>query len=169
MQFYVFFVISLIVAAVHVLRDQQPRTSQRIAEIFLLWLLVIDIGVGGIFGFIGHTVFADRAAASIGWPAGNPFQAEVAVANLAIGVLGILCYWFRSEFWTATVIATAVWLLGDAGGHVQQIIVADNWSPNNAGAALYNDIAVPLILIALLVIARRRQAITPDRRTALQR
>jgi hypothetical protein len=67
------------------------------------------------------------------------------------------------------VIATAVWLLGDAVGHVQQIIVADNWSPNNAGVALYNDIAVPLILIALLVIARRRQAITPDRRTALQR
>jgi len=44
MQFYVFFVISLIAAAVHLLRDQQPRTGRRIAEIFLLWLLVIDIG-----------------------------------------------------------------------------------------------------------------------------
>ena len=129
MQFYFFFIVSLIVAAVHLYRDRQPRTGRRIAEVFLLWLLVIDVGIGGVFGFIGHTDFADRAAASIGWPAGNPFQTEVVIANLAIGTLGILCYWFRSEFWSATVIGASVWLLGDAVGHVQQIIVAQNYSP----------------------------------------
>jgi hypothetical protein len=166
MQFYGVLVITLIVAAVHLLRDRQPRTGRRIAEILLLWFLVIFVGVGGVFGFIGHTVYADIAAASIGWPAGNPFQTEVGIANLAIGVLGILCYWFRSEFWIATVIGNSVWQLGDAVGHIRQIIVADNWSPNNAGAALYADIAIPVVLIALLVIARGRQAITPDRRAA---
>ena len=108
MQFAFFFVLSLIVAAVHLFRDKNPRTARRVAEVLLLWLLVINVGVGGVFGFIGHTVFADRAAASIGWPAGNPFQTEVAIANLAIGVLGILCYWFRDQFWLATVIGNAV-------------------------------------------------------------
>jgi len=98
MQFYLFFIVSLIVAAVHLYRDRQPRTGARMAEIFLLWLLVIDVGIGSVFGFIGHTVVADQAAASIGWPAGNPFQTEVAVANLAFGTLGLLCYWLRSEF-----------------------------------------------------------------------
>jgi Family of unknown function (DUF6790) len=29
-------------------------------------------------------------AESIGWPAGNPFQLEVGVANLAVGILGIV-------------------------------------------------------------------------------
>jgi hypothetical protein len=154
MQFYFFFALSLIVAAVHLYRDSQPRTGRRVAEVVLLWLLVIDIGIGGDFGFIGHTVLAERAAASIGWPAGNPFQTEVAVANLAVGTLGIICYWLRDNFWTATVIATSVWLLGDAIGHIQQIIVAHNYSPNNAGAALYNDIVVPLILLAVLVYHR---------------
>jgi hypothetical protein len=154
MQFYFFFVVSLIVAAVHIYRDRQPRIGRRIVQVLLLWLLVIDVGVGSVFGFIGHTVFAERAAESIGWPAGNPFQTEVAVANLAIGTLGILCYWIRDNFWTATVIATSVWLLGDAVGHVQQIVVAHNYSPNNAGAALYNDIVIPLILLALLVYYR---------------
>lgn len=168
MQFYGFLIITLVVAAVHLLRDRQPRTGRRIAEIFLLWFLVIFVGAGGVFGFIGHTVFADMVAASIGWPAGNPFQTEVAIANLAIGVLGILCFWFRSEFWTATVIGNAVWQLGDAVGHIHQIVVADNWSPNNAGPALYSDIAIPIILIALLAIARGRQAVTPDRRPAVQ-
>ena len=152
---FALFVISLIVAAIHLFRDTHPRTPNRIAEIVLLWLLVILVGVGGVFTFIAHTVYADTTAASIGWPAGNPFQTEVAVANLAIGVLGILCYWFRGQFWLATVIGNAVWLLGDAVVHVHQIIVANNWAPNNAGPALYTDIAGPLILIALLVIARR--------------
>jgi uncharacterized protein DUF6790 len=156
MQFYAFFILSLIVAVIHLLRDHRTRTTDRVAEVLLLWLLVINVGIGGLFGFIGHTVYADIAAASIGWPAGNPFQTEVAVANLAVGVLGILCYWFRDQFWLATVIGNAVWQLGDAVGHVRQIIVADNWSPNNAGSALYADVAVPVILIALLVIARRR-------------
>jgi hypothetical protein len=95
MQFAFFFVLSLIIAAIHLFRDKRQRTASRIAEVLLLWLLVINVGVGGVFGFIGHTVFADRAAASIGWPAGNPFQTEVGIANLAFGVVGILCYWFR--------------------------------------------------------------------------
>jgi hypothetical protein len=75
-------------------------------------------------------------------------------------VLGILCYWFRDQFWLATVIGNAVWQLGDAIGHIQQIIVADNWAPNNAGTTLYTDIAIPIVLIALLAVARRR---TPRR------
>ena len=155
MLFFFFFIVSLIVAAVHLYRDKEPRTGARIVQIFLLWLLVIDVGIGLIFGFIGHTVFADRAAASIGWPAGNPFQTEVAIANLAFGTLGTLCYWFRAEFWSATVIGASVWQLGDAVGHIQQIIIAQNYSPNNAGAALFfNDIVIPLILIALLVYRR---------------
>ena len=127
----------------------------RIVQIFLLWLLVVDIGIGLIFGFIGHTVFADRTAASIGWPAGNPFQTEVAIANLAFGTLGILCYWSRGQFWTATVIGASVWLLGDAVGHIYQTIVAHDYAPNNAGAALFfQTIGVPLILIALLIYHR---------------
>ena len=156
MQFIVFFVLSLIVAAIHLFRDKQPRTASHVAEVLLLWLLVINVGVGGVFGFIGHTVFADRAAASIGWPAGNPFQTEVGIANLAFGVVGILCYWFRDQFWLATIIVTSVFQLGAAVGHIRQIIVANNWSPNNAGPALWADIAFPIILVALLVIARRR-------------
>ncbi len=167
MLFIFFFIVSLIVAAVHLYRDKEPRTGARIVQIFLLWILVIDIGIGLAFGFIGHTVFADRTAASIGWPAGNPFQTEVAIANLAFGTLGILCYWFRGQFWTATVIGASVWLLGDAVGHIYQIIVAQNYAPNNAGAALFfQAIGVPLILIALLVYYRYAGEREPRRAAA---
>ena len=145
-----FLVLGLVVGSVHVFLDKQPRTKGRVAEIFLLWLLVITVGIQGIFAFIGHTVYADTTAASIGWPAGNPFQSEVAVANLSYGVLGILCYWMRDNFWVATVIGFSVWWLGDAVVHIRSILVSANYAPNNAGVTFYLDILVPVIIIALL-------------------
>ena len=149
--FLILFILSLIVAAVHAYRDTRRRTGGRIAETFLLWLLVINIGLGGIWAFIGHTVFAGQVAESIGWPAGNPFQTEVAVANLAIGTLGILCCWIRGSFWTATVIETSIWLLGAAVIHLVEIATASNYNPGNAGLIFYLDILSPLLLIVLLV------------------
>ena len=146
-----FLVLGLVIGAVHVYLDKQPRTKERVAEIFLLWLLVITVGLASVSAFIGHTVFADATAQSIGWPAGNPFQSEVAVANLTIGTLGILCYWIRGNFWIATVIGFSVWWLGDAVVHIRSIVVSANYAPNNAGVTLYMDILMPMILIALLV------------------
>jgi hypothetical protein len=152
--FLILFVLSFVVAGVHIYRDKQPRTGRRIAEIILLWLLVINTGLGGIYAFMGHTFAADEVARSIGWPEGNPFQTEVAVANLAIGTLGILCYWIRDNFWTASVIATSVWLLGAATIHVVEMVNANNYNPGNAGLIFYMDIIGPLLLIALLLYSR---------------
>jgi hypothetical protein len=149
-----FVVLGLVVGAVHLYLDKQPRTKGRVAEIFVLWLLVIAVGFGGIFAFIGHTVFADSTAASIGWPAGNPFQSEVAVANLTVGILGILCYWIRGNFWVATVVGFSVWWLGDAVVHIRDIVVSANYAPNNAGVTFYLAIVFPVILIALLAYYR---------------
>ena len=146
-----FVILGLVVGAMHVYLDKHPRTRGRVAEIFLLWFLVISVGIGGVFAFIGHTVFADATAASIGWPAGNPFQSEVAVANLTVGILGILCYWMRGNFWVATVIGFSVWWLGDAVVHIREIVVAENYAPNNAGVTFYLAILFPVLLIALLV------------------
>ena len=120
-----------------------------------MWLLVIAVGLGSILAFFGHTVFAARTAESIGWPSGNPFQTEVAVANLAFGIVGVLCYWLRGNFWVSTAIAIAIFQLGAAAVHIQQIIVAQNYSPDNAGIILYTDIITPLILIGLLAYLRR--------------
>jgi Family of unknown function (DUF6790) len=147
----VFLVLGLVAGTVHVFLDKHPRTKARIAEIFLQWLLVITVGVGSVFFFISHTVFADTTAASIGWPAGNPFQSEVAVANLTIATLGILCYWIRGNFWLATVIAFSIQWVGSGVVHIREIVVSANYAPNNAGLTFYLVILMPVIVIALLV------------------
>ena len=112
--FIILFVLSFVVAGVHILRDEQPRTGGRVVELLLLWLLVINTGFAGLYAFSGHVFAANEVAESIGWPAGNPFQTEVGVANLTIAALGILSYWIRGNFWTAAVVATSIWLLGAA-------------------------------------------------------
>src|SRR5260221_2788212 len=107
MLFLLCFVLALAIAGVRVYLDKQPRTKARVVETFLAWLLVICVGVASVLTFVADAFFADRMATSLGWPAGNPFQRLVAVANLSVGVFGILCYWMPGSFWVATVVRVA--------------------------------------------------------------
>ena len=134
--------------------SKRVLTTKKIVGTTLLSLLVITVGFGSICATIGHSFFASQVASSIGWAPGSPFQQEVAFANLAFGVLGILCIWIRGNFWTATVIGVSIFLLGDALGHISNIFVTGNYASGNAGAVLVLDILVPLILIGLLVAYR---------------
>ena len=78
-------------------------------------------GAIGMFNVVTHTVFASDVAASIGWPAGNPFQTEVGFANLAIGIVGFACFW-RYDFWLPAVIAKSVFAWGAGLTHVLDIV-----------------------------------------------
>lgn len=139
-------------------RDRQPRTRARVLELLLLNVLVFAVGVFGVIAFSGHAFKADEIAREIGFPSGNPFQFEVAIADLTIGVLGLLCIWLRGSFWLATIIATSVWLLGDAVGHIHELVSHHNHHPGNSGPALWADIAIPLIAIVLYALYRQALA-----------
>ena len=140
---------------VHVLLVSKDRSLGNVSWVYLAYLLPISVGVGGLMAFLGHTMRADEIARSIGWPTGNPFQFEVAVANLAFGVLGLLSLKFRNGFWTATIVGYGVFLEGAAYGHVREIIQAGNWSINNAGPVLVADVLFPMFLLTLLVLSKR--------------
>ncbi len=154
MFFLIFPVLAIVAALIHLgITSRWQAGLQAVSAIFLRYVLVINVGLEGFFSFYGHAFMADQVAASIGW-APSPFQYEVAIANLAVGTLGILCLWFDGSFWFATIVATTVWLWGDAAGHVRQIIVAHNYAANNAGPALYSDLMVPAAMIILALCAR---------------
>ena len=139
-------------SVIQINHEKRGITNSRKIEILLNWAFLIIIGLGGIWAFIGHTVFADRVAESIGWPVGNPFQQEVAVANLAIAVLGILSVRISGTFRIATLISYAVFMVGAGIGHIWQIVSIHNMAENNAGLVLWLDICMPLILIGLYVL-----------------
>lgn len=121
-------------------------------EAFLLSFLVVTVGLQGIWGFLGHYFKAEMVADLIGWPTGNPFQTEIAFANLAFGVLGLLCIPFRGGFWVATAIGISIFLLGAASVHVREIREQGNLNPDNAGGILVTDVLTPVVLLALLAL-----------------
>ncbi len=146
---YLWPLLTLILALVLVYM-RKPRTKNMVIESILLALLVVMVGLSSIWAFIGHAFMADRIAAYIGWPLGSPFQLEVAATNLSYGVLGLLCLKFRDNFWTATIIGFTIFYWGAAYVHIQDILVNGNYAPGNAGAPLYFDIILPIILLGLL-------------------
>jgi hypothetical protein len=154
---YIIFLLTIFVALISIVLDKiknKPLNSLIVVKTFLLSFLVISIGIGSVWAFIGHAFLSAQVAANIGWPAGNPFQLEVAFSNLAIGVLGIMCYWLRGNFWTATVIVSSIFLMGDAIVHLINMMQYSNYAPGNAGAIFYMDIIGPIILIVLLILYR---------------
>jgi hypothetical protein len=142
--------------ALHLSLSKQPRTTSRVVELLLLYLLATNIGVGGILAWYGHTFMADEIARKIGWQPGSPFQFEVALADLSWGVCGVLCIWLRQGFWTATGIGSSVFLLGCAFGHIRQIIQEGNMAVYNAGPVLWiGDLGVPITILVLLFLRFR--------------
>lgn len=138
---------TLLAAAVDiVIMGAEPAAS------LLLWLLVIKVGFGSVWAFMGHYFNADMVAGYIGWPKGNPFQQEVAFANLGLGVCGILSFFFRGEFWLATITFATCFLVGAFSVHVRDRLKQGNAHPGNAGPVFYADIGVPLVMWALYFV-----------------
>jgi hypothetical protein len=153
-----FIVLSLLAASIHLAFSRKRRSSGlAVAETYLLYLFVIYVGLMGLFTAYAHVFLPARASASIGW-ASSPFEYEVGMADLTVGVLGVLCACFRGDFWLATSIANAVWLWGDAIGHVRQVVENNNHAANNSGLFLYLEFIVPAVILALTLYLRRRPA-----------
>lgn len=157
MFFWILLAIALVLSTIHLALFAKDRSLGSAARLYLLYLLPVSVGLGGLMAFMGHTFRADEIARSIGWQPGSPFQFEVAVANLAFGVLGLLCLKFRDGFWTATIVGYGVFLEGAAYGHIRDIVETGNLAVNNAGPVLFSDVLFPLFLLGLLIAARTRR------------
>ena len=145
----IFLGLAVLCTAIHTLYRRE-RIS--ILEVFLSYLIFFNIGLVGFLGAYAHIFMAAEIAKSIGWAPGSPFQFEVAMANLALGVLGFLAYWFRGLFWMATIISCATFLLGDFVGHLIEYSHGDT-APNNIGYYIWiNDLFLPILYLLLLRI-----------------
>ena len=133
------------------------RTGAPAADRFLAWILLLPVGVTGLWAALFHLFFPGISAAYIGWQV-SPFQFEVGMADLAIGATACLGFWRNLDFKAAAVMVSSIFFLGDAVGHVKQMMVAGDFAPGNAGVPFYSDVALPVLMIVLLIIARRSRA-----------
>jgi hypothetical protein len=156
LRLFVYSILPLVLATIHIALDKSCRSRQRNLEIFLLYLFGVGVGAGGIGGFFGHFFISDVVAQSIGWPKGNPFQLEVAFANLALGILGFLAMGQRDGFREATVIAVTVFGVGATIVHIMDIVQTGNLAPGNTLPNVSN-LLKPVLLIGFLSAIRRTE------------
>ena len=133
------------------------RSRAPIADRLLAWVLLLPIGVSGIWAAVFHLFFPEIAAADIGWEP-SPFQFEVGMADLAMGVAACISFWRSVEFKAGVVIINAIFLLGDAIGHVRQMIADGNFASGNAGVPFVGDLMFPALSLVLLIIVQRSEA-----------
>lgn len=127
---------------------QDPR--QRI-EAVLLYLLVLGLGVSGLWGFVGHFFLSEQVARSIGWATGSPFQQELAFYHLGMGTVALLCLWIRDRYWVAAALTPALFAVGAGAVHTRDFLVRGNAAPANWGAdVLMGNLVIPVALLGLL-------------------
>jgi hypothetical protein len=121
-------------------------------EIVLLYLLVLGMGIAGLWGFVGHYFMSDQVARSIGWAMGSPFQQELAFYHLGMGVVALLCLWIRDRYWIAAAATPSLFAIGAGVVHLQDFLIRGNTAPANWGASvLIGNLVIPLVVFGLLV------------------
>jgi len=134
----------------HILVKAIDQRGAKLA-LYLWYFVVVSIGFGGLWGFIGHTFLVDFVAAGIGWPIGSPFQTELAFYTLGSAVAGLMAIWLHGHMITAIVITKSIFWYGAALVHIQDAIANKNYEPLNIGIPLIGDIVLPTLLLALLI------------------
>jgi hypothetical protein len=152
----VFVVIAVIVAIVGATVQSRRDEHTPAARIHLLWWLVAVVGVTGLITAGFHIFDGPATAEMIGYTRGDGgFQWETAMGDLAVGVAGLMCYWYRDNFWLCVIVVQTIQYFGDAAGHVYFWVVDDNTRPYNIGFPLWTDILLPIVLWTLWFLARR--------------
>ncbi len=145
-------VAALLCAGVAIWREPRPIMRGFVIDRLLRYLFLFPLGVQGLWAFIGHVFFAEQAAASIGWP-NTPFQYEVGVANLGLGLASIYAAFRGFEARLAVAIAAAGFLIGAGIIHILDIMGKGNLAPGNAGPILVTDFLTPVVILVLLALA----------------
>jgi hypothetical protein len=146
----IFFGLASISALIHLSRIKK-RTSPQTIETILLWLMVWCIGAQGIFAAVFQIWMPGMIAEKIGWQA-SPFEFEVAVGNLGMGVAGLLALIWRGKYWLGPLITYLIFIYGAAYGHIVQQRLGDT-SQYNSGIFLYiGDIIIPSIILIFTVL-----------------
>ncbi len=145
----VYFVVATISALVDIFVYEKEAVESFLGQ-YLFWCVGVFLFVSFFLHWFRKT--ADKIAEGIGWEPGSPFQKEVAAADGAFGVLGILSLWICGNFWTATAIGASFMLFFMGVGHVLDIQRRKNYSPLNAGSIVWFGLLMPVVLMTLLVL-----------------
>jgi hypothetical protein len=142
-------ILAFVFGSFHALRRPDDKK-----EGYLSYLFLFTVGITGIWGFIMHAFFPSIADKFIGWIY-SPFEFEVAMANLGMGITGLFAFRAGYSFRLAIILFVSCFSWGAAIGHLYQMLAHHNFAAGNAGLIFYTDIIIPLLLWLLLPFSRK--------------
>ena len=145
-------VAALVIAGFAIWNGPRPLSRGFVIDRLLRYVFLFPLGMQSLWAFIGHVLYPDQAAAVIGWTP-SPFQYEVGVANLGLGLASIYAALSSFQARVAVGILAVCFLLGAGIGHVRDIIEAGNFAPGNSGPIMITDFLTPIVLVVLLFAA----------------
>lgn len=143
----ILFVLSFAVAA---FAGKPARYEARLLD----WLLLLFLGIGSTWSGIFHVFFPGIASASIGW-APSPFETEIGIADIAMGVMAFVAFWRTLDFKAAVIVYVVIFHLGVTIVHVHDAMVGGNVAANNFGLLLISTIMSAFLLPWLYFRVRR--------------
>jgi hypothetical protein len=143
----ILFVVAVALAATR--RDGRPFAAR-----LLDWVLLLPSGVGLLWAGLFNVALPGFTAAQIGW-ATSPFQFEIGVADLAIGLAAVLSFRRPLPYKAAVATYLTVFYVGVAIGHVRQAVLTGDVAPDNFGTLLLVTVVQAVLLPILLRAASR--------------
>ena len=171
MGFFLFqWVVTILGLGMHYRLDRADgrRTRRRFFQLSSLWFLV-SAGAFAIWGGIYHLGPTSHSVATqIGY-APSMFQWEVGSADIAIGILCVLCVRAsnRAQWMTAALTALTLSFFGDGTGHLMQLVAHNNTAPENVWA-IPTCFLIPVLAVTFTALSRRRAATQPDPRLCVE-
>lgn len=122
---------------------------------YLSWILLLAVGLDGVWAGFFHVFFPDLASAQIGWQP-SPYEFEVGIGDIALGIVAIAAFWRSLAFQSAIALYAILFYAGVSVGHVVQAIADSDFAPNNFGVLLVLTVARVVVLLWLLWAANSR-------------
>jgi hypothetical protein len=132
------------------------------AHRYLSWILLLAVGVDGLWAGLFHVFFPAIASAQIGWEQ-SPFEFEIGVADIALGAIAVISFWRSLSFQSAAALYAIIFYGGVSIGHFMQAFRNDDYAADNFGVMLALTIARAVALSVLLWAAWKQ---TPSERLA---
>ena len=140
----------IVVAVLHLLIRKTSSLEKKL-EIFLLYQMIFTIGITGVIGFMGHCIFFERTAQSIGWVPHRQFQFELGASELGWAIAGFLGILIRKPlYWLGISIIPATMYFLAGCQHMWEVVTIGNYAPGNLWTGVA-DFIVPLTLFVLFI------------------
>lgn len=148
-------VAALTCAGLAIWRGPRPISRGFVIDRLLRYIFLFPLGMLSLWAFIGHVIFPEEAAAVIGWMP-SPFQHEIGVANLGLGLMSLYAAFSTFQARVAAGIFAFCFLVGAGIGHIRDIVQTGNLAPGNAGPIMVTDFLTPIVIVVLLLLTARK-------------